>query len=250
MILVLLPTLAALPQELQKPDSQASAQQSPDKRNANKAGAGEEHGGPGQGVSQELTEASREAAGEGEENAQFKHSPSVRWLAGITGLSLKSAYWLAIAVNFIIIAAAILWFMKSNLPAMFRTRTQSIQKTMEEARRASQDANRRLSEIENRLARLDAEIAAMRTSAEQEAAAEDERIRAAAEQDGRKIVEAAQNEIEAAARLAKRELKAYAAELAVSLAERRIHVDPTTDRALVQRFTRELTSKNGEREAG
>ena len=44
------------------------------------------------------------AAGEGEENAEFKQSPSVRFLAKITVLSLRSASWLAIALNFAVIA--------------------------------------------------------------------------------------------------------------------------------------------------
>ncbi len=191
-----------------------------------------------QGPASELAEASREAAGE--ENAEFKQSPSVRFLAHITGLSPHNAYWLAIAVNFVIIALAIGWFVKSSLPAMFRTRTQNIKKTLEEARAASDDAGRRLSDIEARLAKLDGEIAGMRSTAESEAAAEEARIRAATEEDAHKIVAAAESEIEAATRLAQRQLKAFAAELAVTLAEKRIQVDATTDRALVRTFTREL----------
>jgi F-type H+-transporting ATPase subunit b len=194
---------------------------------------------------QQLAEASEHAAGEGEENAEFKQSPSVRFLAKITGLSLRSAYWLAIALNFVVIGGAVAWFAKSKLPGMFRARTESIRKTMEEAQRASADAGRRLSEIEGRLAKLDSEIAAMRSQAEAEAAGEEERIKAAAEEDARKIVESAGQEVEAAARLAQRDLKAYAAELAVSLAEKRIQVDAATDSALVASFVGELGQNGG-----
>ncbi len=197
---------------------------------------------------QQLTEASEHAAGEGEENAEFKQSASVRFLARITGLSLHSAYWLAVALNFAVIAAAVAWFVKSKLPGMFRTRSESIRKTMEEAQRASADAGRRLSEIEGRLSKLDSEIAAMRSQAEAEASGEEQRIKAAAEEDARKIVESAGQEVEAAARLAHRDLKAYAAELAVSLAEKRIQVDATTDRALVERFVGELGQNGGGKE--
>ena len=191
------------------------------------------------------SEASEHAAGEGEENAEFKQSPSVRYLAKITGLSLGAAYWLAIALNFAVIAGAVAWFVKSKLPGMFRARTESIRKTMEEAQRASADAGRRLSEIEGRLAKLDSEIAAMRSQAEAEAAGEEQRIKAAAEEDARKIVESAGQEVEAAARLAQRDLKAYAAELAVSLAEKRIQVDAATDRALVESFVGQLGQNGG-----
>jgi F-type H+-transporting ATPase subunit b len=198
---------------------------------------------------QELTEASEHAAGEGEENAEFKQSPSVRFLARITGLSPRSAYWLAIALNFAVIAAAVAWFVKSKLPGMFRTRSESIRKTMEEAQRASADAGRWLSEIEGRLSKLDSEIAAMRSQAEAEAAGEEQRIKAAAEEDARKIVESAGQEVESAARLAHRDLKAYAAELAVSLAEKRIQVDAATDRALVENFVGQL-GQNGDGKEG
>jgi F-type H+-transporting ATPase subunit b len=190
----------------------------------------------------ELAEASREAAGE--ENAQFKHSPSVQFVARITGLSLQSAYWLAIAINFAVIAGAIVWFMRSSLPGMFRARTQSIRKTMEEAQRASADASRRLGEIEARLARLDDDLAGMRAAAETEAVGEEARIRAAAQEEARKIEEAVGQEVAAATRLAQRELKAYAAELAVSMAEKRIQVDASTDRVLVENFVEQL-GKNG-----
>src|SRR5512143_4016780 len=202
-----------------------------------------QHQGPAkaqESPGQELAEASEHAAGEGEENAEFKQSASVRFLARITGLSLHAAYWLAIAINFVVIAGAVIWFMRSSLPGVFRARTQSIRKTMEEAQRASADANRRLNEIESRLAKLDGEIAAMRSQADAEAVAEEQRIKAAAEEDARKIVESAGQEVEAAARVAQRELKAYAAELAVSLAEKRIKVDATTDRALVETFVGQL----------
>lgn len=195
-------------------------------------------------LSGQLAEASREAAGEEDENAQFKQSPSVRFLARITGLDLHSAYWLAIAINFAVIAGAIIWFAKSSLPGMFRTRTESIRKTMDEAQRASADASRRLGDIESRLSRLDDEMAAMRSSAEEEAVGEETRIRAAAAEEARKIEEAVGQEIAAATRLAQHELKAYAAELAVSLAEKRIQVDASTDRALVENFVEQL-GKNG-----
>ncbi|MGB9106602.1 MAG: ATP synthase F0 subunit B [Terriglobales bacterium] len=200
-------------------------------------------------LGQQLTEASEHAAGEGEENAEFKQSPSVRFLARITGLSPRSAYWLAIALNFVVIAAAIIWFSRSKLPGMFRARSESIRKTMDEAQRASADAGRRLSEIEGRLSKLDSEIAAMRSQAEAEAAGEEQRIKAAAEEDARKIVESAGQEVEAAARLAQRDLKAYAAELAVSLAEKRIQVDAATDRALVESFVGQL-GQNGDGKEG
>ena len=50
----------------------------------------------------------------------------------------------------------------------------------------------------------------------------------------------AQTEIEALSNNARRELKAYAADLAVALAEKRIKVDAATDQQLVRSFTDQL----------
>ncbi len=152
----------------------------------------------------ELAKQSREAAGE-DDQEQFKHSGSVQFVSRITGLSLEHAYWLSVLLNFGIV-------------------------------------NRRLSEIEARLSRLDVEIGQMAAAAEKEAAAEEERIKAAAEEDARKIVESADQEIAAAARAARRELTAYAADLAVSLAAKQIKVDTTTDQMLVRNFADELSA--------
>jgi F-type H+-transporting ATPase subunit b len=209
---------------------------------ANPSSASPEHSA--NAVSGELAKESREAAAE-DENAQFRHSASVQMVAKLTGLSLDNAYWLCVVLNFAIVAGVVLYFSKKNLPGMFRNRTASIQKAMQEARQASEDANRRLGEIEARLSRLDAEIAGMRATAEKDAAAEEARIKAAAEEDARKIVESAEQEIAAAAKLARRELTNYAANLAVSLAAKQIKVDAATDQALVQGFARELSPKSG-----
>jgi F-type H+-transporting ATPase subunit b len=200
-------------------------------------------------LSQQLVKKSREAAGE-DDHSQFKQSSSVQWVAKLTGLNLEHAYWVCVLLNFVVIAAVIFWLSKKNLPGVFRNRTASIQKAMEEARKASEDANRRLAEIEARLSRLDVEISGMRAAAEQEAAAEEQRIKAAAAEDARKIVESAEQEITAAAKAARRELTAYAADLAVSLAKKQIHVDVATDQALLRSFAQQLSVNGGDTRKG
>jgi F-type H+-transporting ATPase subunit b len=202
--------------------------------------SGSEHSA--RNTSVEPSKESREAE---DEQAQFKRSASVQLVAKWTGLSLDGAYWLCVVLNFAVIAGTIFYFSKKNLPGVFRARTASIQKAMQEARQASEEANRRLAEIETRLSRLDAEIGGMREAAEKEAAAEEARIRAAALEDARKIVESAEQEIAAAVKAARRELTTYAANLAVSLAAKQIRVDVATDQALVRGFANELGPKAG-----
>jgi F0F1-type ATP synthase membrane subunit b/b' len=53
-------------------------------------------------------------------------------------------------------------------------------------------------------------------------------------------VQAAEAEIDAIARNARRELKGFAASLAVDLAAKRLRVDDTTDQALVREFAQQL----------
>ena len=181
----------------------------------------------------------------GDETAQFKHSASVRMISRLTGLSLDASYWLAVILNFAIVAGLIVWAARKNLPTAFKNRTASIQKAIEEARRASEDANQRLANIESRLAKLGDEITQMRANSDKEAAAEEERIKNAAIDDAKRIVESAEQEITMAAKAARRELTAYAADLAVTLASKQIHVDAATDQVLVQRFTRQLANDGG-----
>ena len=194
-------------------------------------------GGPGR----QLAHESKEAAGEEkDEMAEFKQSASVRLIARLTGLNLQQSYWLAVVLNFVVIAAVIVWAGRKYLPGMFRERSAAIQKAMQEAQKASEEARRRLAEIESRLMKLDVEIGAMRDAAEKEGAAEEARIQAAAEEDARKIVAAAEQEIAAAAKAARRQLTAYAADLAVGLARKQIRVDAATDQALVRNFAGQL----------
>jgi F-type H+-transporting ATPase subunit b len=193
------------------------------------------------GPSQQLVHETREAAGEEkDETEEFKQSSSVQLVAKLTGLSLGNAYLFCVVLNFVVVAGVIVWAGRKYLPGIFRARTAAIQKAMQEAQKASEQARRKLAEIDARLMKLDVEIGMIRDQAEHEGAAEEARIRAAAEDEARKIVEGAQQEIAAAAKAARRELTAYAADLAVALAQKQIRVDAATDQALVRTFAGEL----------
>jgi len=208
----------------------------------------ESHTNPNTAVGQSLAEASNEAAeghGEESEHDKFKYSPVVRKLASLLHIDFKVAYWFFLIINFAIVFGSIYWIAKSRVPAAFRARTASIQRGIEEARKASDEANRRLSDVESRLQRLDSEISSMKSQAEADAAAEEDRIRATTEQEARRVVDLAEQEIAAAGNAARRELKAYAAELAVNIAERKVHLDQSTDEALVRSFVSGL-GKDGQ----
>ncbi len=192
----------------------------------------------------QLIEEQRESTGEEEEdNVNLTHAGPIRWLARKTGLSVHQAHLVALSLNFAFVVVVVFWAARKYLPAMFRSRSQSIQRALEEARAASQDANRRLADIENRLRQLDVEIGQMQAAAEKEADAEEARILKAAEEDIRKVVLAAEQEIAAAAKQARRELTTHTAGLAIALARQQINVDSNTDQILVRTFASKLASR-------
>jgi F-type H+-transporting ATPase subunit b len=200
-----------------------------------------------EGFGKELAEETRESTGDDkEENVNLKHASPVRWMARKTGLSVHQAHLVALFFNFAVVVVIIGWAAYKFLPAMFRDRTAAIQRALEEARSASQDANRRLADIENRLRQLDVEIGRMQASAEKEANAEEIRIQKAAEDDIRKVVLSAEQEIAAASKQARRELAAHTASLAIALAAKQINVDSTTDQMLVRSFASTLASNDGQ----
>ncbi len=177
---------------------------------------------------------------EEEENIGLKQSPMVKAIGAKLGLSPVASYWLFWCLNFAIVIALVIWAMKSKLVVAFRERTVLIRKSMDEARKASDAAMERLKSIEARLARLDNEVAQLKSQAEAEFAGEDARIKQAATDDAKRVVEFAETEIAAAAKTARRELKAFAAELAVTLAEKKIKIDPQTDQHIVSTFVNDL----------
>lgn len=171
---------------------------------------------------------------------EIRNSPAVHGLARLTGLDNEKAYWVSVLLNFGVLVVIIAWLAKKSVPGIFKGRSEGIQKGIEEARKASEEARRRLTEVEGRLSHLDAEIADMRREADENARAEEKRIAAEVEEERRRIVTSAEQEIAAASGAARRELKAYAAELAVNLAEKRIKVAKDTDQMLVREFTSQL----------
>lgn len=174
----------------------------------------------------------------------YRHSPMVRTLAGMFGLSVETTARLFEILNFFILLAAVLWFVARLLPKTLRGRTERIQNEMQQARTATENANRRLADVEQRLGRLGQEIADMKAQAEPDTAAEEQRLRAAMEQEKQFIVATAGQEIAAAGLNAQRQLKNFAAELVIEHAKRRISVSGATDRLLVDDFVSDLSEKS------
>ncbi len=145
-------------------------------------------------------------------------------------------------LNFLIVAYGAWYLFGRVLPTKFRARAKSIAGSISEAAQAKQDAQKRLREAKKKLDRLDLEVGVMRQAAERDAAAEAERIRAAAREEAAKVERAAEMEILAAERAARMDLKALAARLAVERAEATLRgkMTPTTEAALFRAFVSDL----------
>ena len=145
-------------------------------------------------------------------------------------------------INFAIVLAALIWLFGKVLPPKFRANAENICSTISKAQAAKAEADRKLRDAEQRLARLEEEVRGLREQAQKDAAAEAERIRALAKSDAEKVAISAKAEIEAAERAARIELKTLAAKLAVDGAEALLakQLTPETQDALIAGFVKSL----------
>lgn len=123
-------------------------------------------------------------------------------------------------VNLAIFVIALLFALrKFGLPALFAERKETIKRELARAQQERDAALAKLKEVEERLARLDTETAAIKEQSVREAAEERERIARSTETEIAKLGEQATREIESAGKAAKKELRRYTAEQGVRLAE-------------------------------
>ena len=170
----------------------------------------------------------------------YRHSASVKLLGRWLHLDKEAAARLFEYLNFAILAGAVLFGLMKYLPKTFRAQREDIQNRLVEARTATAQANERLAAIEQRLSRLDEEIAAISKQAEKESSEDEARIKASIETERQRIMEAVGRDIAAASSAAQRDLKRFVAGLAVDRAAQRIALTEDDDRALVQEFSKSL----------
>lgn len=182
---------------------------------------------------------------ERDENDAYRHSKMVTKLGSMAGMSPEHAATAFEILNFLVLAIGVGYLATKTLPKAFRERNSSIQRHLVDARTATEEASARLNAVEERLSKLDAEIAGMRTHLEAETARDEQRIRASVEEEAAKIIAAADSEIQAATATARRDLQRHAAELAIEHASKRLVVTAETDRLLIQGFAQRLMGERG-----
>jgi F-type H+-transporting ATPase subunit b len=177
----------------------------------------------------------------------YRHSASVKWLGGWMHLGKESSARLFEYLNFAILAGAILFALLKYLPKTFRENREKIQRQLADARKATEEAHERLAAIEQRLGRLDEEIAAISKQAEKDSVEDEARIKASIEAERKRIVDGVTKDIAAAGSAAQRDLKQFAAGLAVDRAAERIALTEADDHALMQEFAQSLGHQGGAR---
>ncbi len=199
----------------------------------------------GEQASPLATQTGKESEMEMDEGAQYKHSKMVAKIGHMVGMSTETAALVFEYLNFGVLAALLIWALAKTLPKVFRDRTSALQKELSDARSATEEASVRLNSVEDRLAKLDGQIAEMKAQAERDAAGEEQRFRAAAEEEKSKILASAEQEIASATQQAQRQLQQYAAGLAVEQAAKRLVITAETDRLLIKNFAQRLSEDKG-----
>ena len=128
--------------------------------------------------------------------------------------------WKFVNLFLFIVAALLLHRWKGRpIREWLRSRSEEIKRELQRARDERDQALAKLAEVEARFEALESEVASINERARVEAEAEKQRISSATELEIRKIREQATREIESAGKAARNELRRFAAQESVRLAE-------------------------------
>jgi len=160
---------------------------------------------------------------------QPSHAPAAASQEHTAGTGAPAAHegaspWTIVArlFNFAVVAGTLVYFLRSPFMAFMVKRGEEIRAALVQAAELERKSAGQLAELDRRLAALPGEIDALRARGMADVAAEEARIRTAAEADRERLVEQARRQIDFQLRVARRELVAHAADLAVSVASERI----------------------------
>lgn len=156
------------------------------------------------------------------------------------GHATSSTLWKSL--NFAVLAAGFVYLIQKAGRPYLRSRTRQIQEAIAEAGRLRQEAEARAAEMDRRLSNLAAEIEELRAQARRQMAQEEERLKAETERLVARLQHSAELEIASAAKRARQELQAHAAQLALELARVKIRqrMTPEIAAGLIDAFVENL----------
>jgi len=167
----------------------------------------------------------QEASGEAGKEVE-KKEPSIVW----------------VAANFLILAGGLGYLAKKHAGPFLAARATEIKEGLAAGEKAKAQADARAVQVKAKIANLDTEIAAIRTSAKEERDREAERIRRETQAEIARIHTQADHEVEAAGKQARLEVRRAGAKLAIELAETKARARMSADAqdALLKGFLRDL----------
>ncbi|NPV83291.1 MAG: ATP synthase F0 subunit B [Candidatus Aminicenantes bacterium] len=154
------------------------------------------------------------------------------------------ATFLGQVLNFVILFGGLAYLLRKPLNEYLKDRIEQVAARLSQAEAMKQESLQKLEEARNRLNNLAGEIQVLKEQAREEAERERVAIRQEAEKEAERLRKLAREEIETMVRLSIRDLKAYAIDLSVSLAEKKIKekLTPELHRKLIHRAIDRLRS--------
>jgi F0F1-type ATP synthase membrane subunit b/b' len=146
------------------------------------------------------------------------------------------------AFNSAVLFGVLYYFLRKPIGAYLSSRDREIRTDLVTAEEMKKTATAQLAALEQKMAALPGELAALKTRGQQEIAAEEARIEQAAAADRERLLEQTRREIDVQLRIAQRELVEHASNLAVGLATERIRTQITPDdqARLVDRYLQQV----------
>jgi len=144
--------------------------------------------------------------------------------------------------NFALLAGTLVYFLRSPLATYLSDRGKQIRSDLVKAAGMKLSATEQLAKIDTKMAALPGELDALRKTGAQEVAAEEARMRQAAEAERARLIEQSTRDIDWQLKIAERGLRQHAGALAVELATKRVKATITdADQArLVDRYVAQV----------
>lgn len=145
---------------------------------------------------------------------------------------------IARALNFAVLVGLLVYFLRRPIANYLVDRSQQIRHALVEAKATREQASADLARIQQRMAELPAELAALKARGADEVQAEQARIKATAAAERERLLTQTRREIDQQYRLAQRELVQETAEQAAGVARARIERDitPADHTRLIDRY--------------
>lgn len=173
-------------------------------------------------------------------------SLSLPLLAGESEGHFDLATFLGQVLNFVVLFGGLALLLRKPLNGYLKGKAEEVAANLRQSETLVEESLQKLAQSRARLENLEAEIRALREEAEKEASREGQLISQEAEKEAQRLRKLAREEIDALIASSLRELKAYAIDLSVALAEKRIRerLTPELHRKLIQQSIDRLRSLN------